>query len=96
MAVDTAGGGADGDFAAVQVIEMATGMQCAELRQRLGPLELARVAAKLAREYGGALVAVERNNHGPGCWRIWNSERYERLYEQAGRRMADDGGTSRR
>ena len=35
VAVDTAGGGADGDFAAVQVIEMESGLQCAELQQRL-------------------------------------------------------------
>ncbi len=53
VAVDTAGGGMDGDFAAVQVIELETGLQCAELQQRLGTLELARVAAELAREYGG-------------------------------------------
>jgi hypothetical protein len=42
VAVDTAGGGSDGDFAAVQVIDLATGVQCAELQQRLGTLELAR------------------------------------------------------
>lgn len=71
VAVDTAGGGSEGDFAAVQVIELLTGVQCAELRQRLGVLELARVSAELAREYGGALLAVERNNHGAGCWPIW-------------------------
>jgi hypothetical protein len=85
VAVDTAGGGADGDFAAVQVIEMESGLQCAELRQRLGTLELARVSAELAREYGGALIAVERNNHGAGVLAYLDSvERYARVYEQAG------------
>jgi hypothetical protein len=90
VAVDTAGGGADGDFAAVQVIEMGSGMQCAELQQRLGTLELARVSAALAREYGGApgrgaLIAVERNNHGAGVLAYLDSvERYARVYEQAG------------
>ncbi len=85
VAVDTAGGGADGDFAAVQVVELATGMQCAELRQRLGTLELARVAAMLAREYGGALVAVERNNHGAGVLAyLDSSEHYAHVYEQGG------------
>ncbi len=58
VAVDTAGGGGDGDFAAVQVIEMGSGLQCAELQQRLGTLELARVSAALAREYGGARIVV--------------------------------------
>jgi hypothetical protein len=85
VAVDTAGGGADGDFAAVQVIEMGSGLQCAELQQRLGTLELARVSAELARAYGGALIAVERNNHGAGVLAYLDSvERYARVYEQAG------------
>ena len=54
VAVDPAGGGAEGDYAAVQVIELETGLQCAELQQRLGPRELARAAAELAREYSRA------------------------------------------
>jgi hypothetical protein len=85
VAVDTAGGGADGDFAAVQVIERESGLQCAELQQRLGTLELARVSAELAREYGGAMIAVERNNHGAGVLAYLDSvERYARVYEQGG------------
>jgi hypothetical protein len=89
VAVDTAGGGADGDYAAVQVIDLATGLQCAELRQRLGTLELARVSAGLAREYGstkgGAVIAVERNNHGAGVLAYLDAvERYARVYEQDG------------
>lgn len=89
VAVDTAGGGAEGDYAAVQVIELGSGLQCAELRERLGPLELARVAAALGREYGGAgggaMIAVERNNHGAGVLAYLDAvERYPRVYEQDG------------
>ena len=90
VAVDTAGGGPDGDFAAVQVIELSTGLQCAELQQRLPGLELARVAAELGREYGRvsgreALIAVERNNHGAGVLAYLDSvERYAKVYEQSG------------
>ena len=85
VAVDSAGGGADGDFAAVQVIELSSGVQCAELQQRLGTLELAKVSAELAREYGGAMIAVERNNHGAGVLAYLDSvERYARVYEQGG------------
>jgi hypothetical protein len=89
VAVDTAGGGSDGDFAALQVIDLASGMQCAELQQRLGTLELARVSASLGREYGApsgcALLAVERNNHGSGVLAYLDAvERYARVYEQAG------------
>lgn len=64
VAADAAGGGSDGDFAAVQVIDRQTGVQCAELQARLNPRDLARAAAELAREYNGALLVVERNNHG--------------------------------
>jgi len=85
VAVDTAGGGSEGDFAAVQVIDLATGLQCAELRERLGTLELARVAAELAREFGGAMIAVERNNHGAGVLAYLDGlERYPRVFEQNG------------
>jgi hypothetical protein len=85
IAVDTAGGGSDGDYAAIQVLDLETGAQCAELQQRLGPLELARVAAALGREYGGALIAVERNNHGAGVLAYLDAvEHYARVYEQAG------------
>lgn len=62
--VDAAGGGSDGDFCAVQVIDQATGMQCAELQARMSPRELASRAAAIAREYNGGMIVVERNNHG--------------------------------
>ena len=85
VAVDSAGGGEGGDFAAVQVIEIATGLQCAELRERLRPEDLARVSAELAKEYGGALIAVERNNHGAAVLAyVETREGYRRLYRQHG------------
>lgn len=64
VAADPAGGGSAGDFAGLQVIDRTTGIQCAELQARLSPRDLARVAADLAREFNGALLVVERNNHG--------------------------------
>lgn len=85
VAVDTAGGGPDGDFAAMQVIELESGVQCAELQQRLRPLDQARVAAELAREYNGATIAVERNNHGSAVLAFLLSvEDCTRLYAQHG------------
>lgn len=85
IGVDTAGGGTDGDYAVAQVIELATGMQCAELRIHAGTLEMARLSAKLAREYGDALLAVERNNHGAGVLAYLDSlEHYRRVYAQGG------------
>lgn len=64
VAVDPAGGGTSGDYTAMQVIDLETGMQCAELQDYLTPSEAALEAAKLAREYHHALLAVERNSLG--------------------------------
>ena len=94
VAVDTAGGGEDGDFAAAQVVDVTTGLQCAELQERLRPEELARVVTALGREYGGgwrgeapgeALLAVERNNHGSAVLAFLRTEQnYRQLYRQGG------------
>ncbi|HVJ08790.1 MAG TPA: hypothetical protein VM554_10425 [Acidisarcina sp.] len=85
VAADPAGGGAEGDYSAVQVVELETGLQCAELRAKLDTLELAREATALAKEYNQALLAVERNNHGSGVLAYLGSVcRYERLYMQGG------------
>lgn len=90
VAVDPAGGGPEGDYAAVQVIDVRTGIQCAELQQRLPPLEIAQEAANLAEEYSSprhpALIAVERNNHGHAVIAHLRGGRLgaSRLYEQNG------------
>jgi hypothetical protein len=64
VAVDPAGGGTNGDYTAMQVIDVNTGTQCAEMQDHLTPGEAALEAAKLAREYNNALLAVERNSIG--------------------------------
>ncbi|HEX4037897.1 MAG TPA: terminase [Acidobacteriaceae bacterium] len=85
VAADPAGGGSEGDFAALEVIDLDTGLQCAELRAHLPPLELAEQAAALAREYNHALLAVERNNQGAGVLAYLASVcRYEPLFRSAG------------
>ncbi len=83
VAVDSAGGGDAGDFAAIQVIHLDTGIQCAELQQRIRPGELAAVAASLANMYNGAIIAVERNNHGGAVLAYLNgSQKEARIYGQ--------------
>lgn len=64
VAADPAGGNADGDWSTAQVVDAATGVQCAELQVKLAPRQFALRLAELAREFCGALLAVERNNHG--------------------------------
>ncbi len=85
VAVDPAGGGTEGDYTAIQVIEMDGALQCAELRAHLSPLETARLAAELAQEYGQALLVVERNSLGAGVLAYVQSVcGYPRLYESGG------------
>ena len=64
IGVDPAEGNAGCDYSCAQVLDLGTGMQCAELRGHLDPPTLAQRVTELAGRYNGALVAVERNNHG--------------------------------
>lgn len=80
VGADTAGGGANGDYACAQVIDRETGMQCAELHGHFPPLELARRTMELAGRYNEALLAVERNNHGHAV--LAHLGDYENLYQQ--------------
>jgi hypothetical protein len=81
VAVDSAGGGSEGDYACAQIIDLSTGMQCAELQAHFNPQELAREVVKLAVEYNGALVAVERNNHGLTVLAyLSTTEKYANIY----------------
>jgi hypothetical protein len=85
VAVDPAGGGSAGDYSAVQVLEMETGLQCAEFAGHVGGLELAQLVTSLAAEYNGAWLVVERNNHGSGVLALAETVcGYRRIYRQAG------------
>jgi hypothetical protein len=85
VAVDPAGGGSDGDYSAVEVLEMATGLQCAEFAGHLGGLELAQFVTAIAAEYNHAWVVVERNNHGHGVLALLESVCHcARVYRQSG------------
>ena len=85
VAVDPAGGGDEGDYSAAQVIDLETGLQCAELRAHLPALELARVVTTLGREYNGAWLVVERNNHGSGVLAYLRGIcKAERIYSEGG------------
>jgi hypothetical protein len=85
VSADPAGGGAQGDFCGLQVVDEATGMQCAELQAKLPPREFARRAAAVARRYNDALLVVERNNHGAAVIAfLQTAERYAELYAEGG------------
>jgi hypothetical protein len=85
VAVDPAGGGTEGDYSAVQVVELETCLQCAEVKSKMGGFELASEVDRLAREYNNALIVVERNNHGSGVLAYLTGVcRYAEIYEQGG------------
>jgi hypothetical protein len=85
VAVDPAGGGSEGDYSAAQVVEMETGLQCAEFAGHVGGLELARLVTALGAEYNQAWLVVERNNHGTGVLAMAETVcGYRRIYRQGG------------
>ncbi len=85
LGVDAAGGGTEGDYSCVQVIEQASGMQCAELHGHFPPAALAARVALLARKYNDGLVAVERNNHGHAVLaQLMLGQGYTNVYQMGG------------
>jgi hypothetical protein len=84
IGVDPAGGGSNGDYSCAQVIEKTLGLQCAELRGHFSPFELARRVVELGGNYGRALLAVERNNHGYGVLAHLRDMEYSNIFEQGG------------
>jgi hypothetical protein len=92
LAVDPAGGGSNGDYSAIQVLEVESCLQCAEYAGHVGGLELARIVTDLAREYNRAWVVVERNNHGSGVLAYLESPcGCEHIYKQGGRQDGQPG-----
>jgi len=87
LGVDPAGGGSEGDYSCVEVIERGTGLQCAELHGHFPLGELARRLVELGRLYNHGLLVVERNNHGYGVLAHLQIASYENIYcsgKQAG------------
>ena len=64
VAVDPAGGGSEGDYSAAQVLEMETGLQCAEFAGHIGGLELAQLVTGLA-------DGIQRRVAGGGAEQPW-------------------------
>jgi hypothetical protein len=85
VAVDPAGGGSEGDYSAAEVLDLETGMQCAEFVGHAGGLELAQTIVALASEYNRAWLVVERNNHGSGVLALAETVcQYPRIYRHGG------------
>lgn len=78
---DVAEGLKDGNRSVMGVLEVESGEQVAVVRGKWPPEEFARLCAEVAYAYNGALLAVERNNHGHSCLNtLANSIQYRELY----------------
>jgi hypothetical protein len=85
VALDPSGGGSEGDYSAGEVLDLETGLQCAEFAAHVGGLELAQLVTGLATEYNQATLVVERNNHGTGVLALAETVcGYGKLYRQNG------------
>ncbi len=81
VAVDPAGGGSEGDLSAIEVIDLETGMQCAEFAGHVGGLELMEIAREIGWDYGTAWLVVERNNHGSEQLGLLGLKGYLRIFQ---------------
>ena len=86
VAVDPAGGGAEGDYSAAQVVDLATGLQCAELQAKL---ETARARTARRRVWGASTARPgwwsNATIMAPGVLAYLKSVcHYPRVYEQDG------------
>ena len=90
---DPAGGGAERRLPGGQVIDLTTGLQCAESQRAADAAEAASAKPRSWRaNISDALLAVERNNQGEAVLAYLRAIcRYERIFqvEQAGW-LADD------
>ena len=85
VSLDPSGGGSEGDYSAAEVLDMETGLQCAEFAGHVGGLELAQQVTALAAEYNGATLVVERNNHGTAVLALAETVcGYTKIYRQGG------------
>ena len=80
VAMDPAGGGVEGDYSAIVVLDLDTGMQCAEFAGHVGGLELMELAREIAWDYQSAHLVVERNNHGSEQLSLLAMKGYVRIF----------------
>ncbi len=74
--------GVGGDFSGATVYERGTGRHVATLRGQLAPWDFARELAELGRIYNGAVIVVERNNHGHAVLQaLLREQKYPRIFE---------------
>lgn len=77
--VDTARGDSE-DSSGIQVIDLETGDQIAELKEVMPPKELAKVAVAIARDYNNALLIIENTGIGGTTCSYARDEDYPNIF----------------
>lgn len=81
IAGDPAEGLEGGDWSVAQVVDVGTREQVARLRGHWPTDHFGKIVAMLGYRYGGAMIGIERNNHGHAVLNTLRNEvRYENLY----------------
>lgn len=81
VAADTSEGNPDSDPSPIVVMDWESGEQCLRLNWCVKPHILGRKCVELAKEYNGAIIAVEANNTGHSVLNtILNQECYRNVY----------------
>ena len=80
VAVDPAGGGADGDWSVIEVLDLESGIQCAEYAGHISGHELMELVRQVGWDYNTAWLAVERNNHGAGLLWLLENKGYREIF----------------
>jgi hypothetical protein len=81
VSVDPAGGGVEGDYSVIEVLDLDTGLQCAEFSGHVGGMELMHLVREIAWDYETAWVVVERNNHGGEQLGLLGANGYRRIFK---------------
>lgn len=67
VGADTAEGDPGHDYSCGQIIGVEDFTQCAVIHGHYSPKNFAYALARVAKVYNGAMIGVERNNHGHSC-----------------------------
>lgn len=81
VAADTSEGNAGSDPSPIGILDWETGEQCLRLNWCVKPHTLGKKCVELAREYNGAIIAIECNNTGHSALNtVMNQEMYYNVY----------------
>ena len=91
LGADVAEGLAHGDYSSADVLEMPGGIQVSQWRGHIDPDQFGVVLARIGNWYNGALIGVERNNHGLTTVTKLRDMKYRNLYAQEDLEHRADG-----